>query len=162
MSTAREIVQTAHGFYPLFMPNEQVVLRNPALRFQGQELPDVVYTIVKHAVAMGSVVRSMCGVGPCDVVCEVCSVVPTTPARLPTRSLYVQQNLVGYGCIAHFRMRRNARYPQGTMIFHVGTRARRAHGPSATVVELNKKSVRVITDDGQFETWRLRSIVEVA
>lgn len=156
------VIHSPFGFYPLFERDAAVIMRNPAVQFQGQPLPDVVYRIVKPSVVMGPVVRRMCGAGPCDVVCEMRSVTPTTPSGLHTCTYYVQQNLVTANVIAHHRFRARQRYPYESLLIHVGSRVLKRSGAAGTVVGLNRKSVRVVSDDGQLITWRTCSIVEIA
>jgi len=156
------LVHGPFGFYPLFSAGEHVILRNSSIRFQGVTLPDVVYSITKSSVAMGPHVREMCGIGPCDTVCELRSVGPTTPGGMFTSTYYVQQNLIGADVATHFRRKRGQRYPIEILAFHVGNRVRNREGITASVVWMNRKSIRIIRDDGQLETWRMSSVVEIA
>lgn len=156
-----EMVHGPFGFYPLFAPGAQVIMRNPHVPFQGVQLPDVVYSVVRSSNAVGPHVRALCGVGPCDTVCELVSVHPTTPAGLVTRTLYVQQNLVGADVVVHVRFGRGKRV-RSVIAMRVGSRVMSNECSTGTVIRLNRQSVRVIRDDGHVETWRLRSIAEVA
>lgn len=156
------LVHGPFGFYPLFSTDEHVILRNSSIRFQGVTLPDVVYSITKPSVAMGPHVRAMCGIGPCDTVCELRSVGPTTPGGMFTSTYYVQQNLIGADVAMHFRRKRGERHPVEILAFHVGNRVRNRKGTAASVVWMNRKSIRIIRDDGQLETWRMSSVVEIA
>lgn len=156
------MVHGPFGFYPLFSAGELVILRNAAIPFQGVTLPDVIYSVVQPSVTMGQHVRALCGIGPCDTVCELRSICPTSPHGMFTSTLYVQQNLIGAGTAVHFRFKRQQRYPAETLAFHVGSRVRDRKGARATVIWLNVRSVRVINDDGQVETWRMSSVVEIA
>jgi len=157
-----QLIHGPFGFYPLFSAGEHVILRNSSIRFQGVTLPDVVYSITKPRVAMGPHVRAMCGIGPCDTVCELRSICATTHHGMFTSTLYVQQNLIGADTAVHFRFKRQQRYPAETLAFHVGSRVRDRKGARATVIWLNVRSVRIISDDGHVETWRMSSVVEIA
>lgn len=156
-----EVIHGPFGFYPLFAAGDEVIMRNRAIPFQGVQLPDVVYRIERSTVAMGPVVRRMCGVGSCDAVCELHSVHPTMPSGLTTRTYYVQQNLIGAAVMVHVRFKRGRRFDQ-ILSFHVGNRVMNRNCLTGTVLALNRCSVRVIRDDGHIETWRARSIVEIA
>jgi hypothetical protein len=156
-----QLIHGPFGFYPLFSAGEHVILRNSSIRFQGVQLPDVVYSVVRSSNAVGPHVRALCGVGPCDTVCELVSVHPTTPAGLVTRTLYVQQNLVGADVVVHVRFGRGKRV-RSVIAMRVGSRVMSNECSTGTIIRLNRKSVRVIRDDGHIETWRLRSIAEVA
>jgi hypothetical protein len=156
-----QLIHGPFGFYPLFSAGEHVILRNSSIRFQGVQLPDVVYSVVRSSNAVGPHVRALCGVGPCDTVCELVSVHPTTPAGLVTRTLYVQQNLVGADVVVHVRFGRGKRV-RSVIAMRVGSRVMSNECSTGTIIRLNRKSVHVIRDDGHIETWRLRSIAEVA
>lgn len=156
-----DVMHTPFGFYPIFAYGAEVILRNSCVPFQGAQMPDVVYRIARSNVEMGPYTRRLCGVGPCDAVCELHSVHPTTVFGLHTRSLYVQQNLVGADFIVHVRYSAGRRARQ-IIACHVGSRVM-SHGcETGTVIALNRRSVRIIRDDGSIVTWRLRSIAEVA
>lgn len=156
-----DVMHTPFGFYPIFAHGAEVILRNGCVPFQGSLMPDVVYRIVRPSVEMGPYTRRLCGVGPCDAVCELHSVHPTTVFGLHTRSLYVQQNLVGADVTVHVRFGAGRRVRQ-VIACRVGSRVMSHEGKTGTVIALNRRSVRIIRDDGSIVTWRLRSIAEVA